>query len=193
MSPLMPALLLFMFSPPPHSQPASPPDAPSAQLQPQTPAPYSSAPTPPAPSTPPPITPDPHWFRVEQLPPGKAIAVLERGREYPTSCNMDLADDTTLTCTQASPYSPPRRLVFPVSNIAAVYAEEVTFGPSLAGVLIGGGIGAGLGVGVCNEAPVRTIIACSLLGGGIGAAVVLTPPRLPRPPHVRRRLIYSAP
>jgi hypothetical protein len=106
---------------------------------------------------------------------------------------MDLADDTTLTCTQASPYSPPRRLVFPVSNIAAVFAEEVTFGPSLAGVLIGGGIGAGLGVGVCNEAPVRTIIACSLLGGGIGAAVALTPPRFPRPPHVRRRLIYSAP
>jgi len=103
MTHLVPALFLFLFPSPPHSQPASLPDAPSAQreppLEPQAPVPSPSAPTP--------ATPDPHWFRVEQLPLGKTIAVLERGREYPTSCSMDSANDTTLTCTQATPYSPP--------------------------------------------------------------------------------------
>jgi len=183
MSHLVPALLLVLFTPPPHSQPAPLPDAPSAQLQPQAPAPPST----------PPALPDPHWLRVEQLPPGKAIAVLERGREYPTSCNIDSVGDTALTCTQATPYSPPRRLVFPMGNIAAVFIEEVTFGPSLTAILIGGGIGAGLGVGVCNEAPARVIVTCSLLGAGIGAAVALTPSPVPRPPHTRRRLIYRAP
>jgi hypothetical protein len=193
MSHLVPALLLLMFTPPTHTQPASLPDAPSAQLQPQAPAPFPPASSPQAPSTPPPTTPDPHWLRVEQLPLGKAIAVLERGREYPTSCNMDLANDTTLTCTQASPYSPPRRLVFPMGNIAAVFTEEVQSGPSLTALLVGLGIGAGLGAGVCNEGSARTILACSLLGAGIGAGVTLNPSPLPHPPRIHRRLIYRAP
>jgi hypothetical protein len=188
MSPLMPALLLFMFSPPLHSQPASLPDAPSAQLQPQAPAT-----TPPARSTPPPATPDPHWLRVEQLPPGKAIAVLERGREYPTSCNMDLADDTTLTCTQASPYSLPRRLIFPVSNIAAVFSEQVEFGPSNKAVIVGLVIGAGVGAGICNQASGGIIATCSLLGATIGWAAATTNPPGPPPAHIHRRLIYRAP
>lgn len=192
MSPLIPALLLFMFSSPPHSQPASLPDAPSAHLQPQAPAPYSTAQSPPALSTPPPTTPDPHWLRVERLPPGKAIAVLERGRQYPTSCTMDLASDTTLACIQPVPYSPPRRLVFPTRNIDAVFTEEIESGPSLTALLVGLGIGAGLGAGVCNEGSARIILTCSLLGAGIGAGVAASPSPLPRPPHIRRRLIYRA-
>jgi hypothetical protein len=101
------------------------------------------------------------------------------------------------------PYSPPRRLVFPIRNIASVFTEEVTFEPSRTAILvklgIGAAIGAALGVGVCNEAPVRDILACSLVGAGIGGAVVFAPPdtfappRYPRPPHIRRRLIYRAP
>ena len=188
MSHLVPALVFFMFTPQPHSQPASLPDAPSAQLQPQAPAP-----SPPAPSTPPPTTPDPHWFRVEQLPPGKAIAVLERSREYPTSCNMDLADDATLTCTQASPYSPPRRLVFPVSNIAAVFSEQVEFGPSNKAVIAGLVIGAGVGAGICNQASGGIIATCSLLGATIGWAAATTNPPVPPPARIHRRLIYRAP
>ncbi|HWW96530.1 MAG TPA: hypothetical protein VNY74_02495 [Edaphobacter sp.] len=188
MSHLVPALVFFMFTPQPHSQPASLPDAPSAQLQPQAPAP-----SPPAPSTPPPTTPDPHWFRVEQLPPGKAIAVLERSREYPTSCNMDLGDDTTLTCTQASPYSPPLRLVFPVSNIAAVFTEQVEFGPSNKAVIAGLVIGAGVGAGICNQASGGIIATCSLLGATIGWAAATTNPPGPPPARIHRRLIYRAP
>jgi hypothetical protein len=181
MTHLAPALLLFLFTPPPHSQPASLPDAPSPQLQPQPP------------STPPPARPDPHWLKVEQLPPGKAIAVLERGRDYPTSCTLDLADHTTLACIQSSPYSPPRRLVFPARNVAAVFTEELTSGPSLTALLVGLGIGGGLGAGVCNEGSARVILTCSLLGAGIGAGVAASPSPLPHPPHLRRRLIYRAP
>jgi hypothetical protein len=185
MSHLVLALLLILFTPPAHSQAVSLPDAPSAQFQPQAPAPS-------APSTPP-TMPDPHWLNVEQLPPGKAIAVLERGRTYPTSCNIDRANDTTLTCIQAVPYYSPRRLIFPKGNITAVFIEETEFGPSLTAVLVGLGIGAGLGAGVCNEAAARTILACSLFGAGIGAAVAFTPSRLPHPPRIRRHLIYRAP
>ena len=185
MSHLVPALLLFLFTSPPRAQPASLPDAPSALLQPQSPT--SSAP-----STSPTMQ-DPHWLNVQQLPPGKAIAVLEPGRTYPTSCNIDLANTTTLTCIQPSPYSPPRRLIFPKGNITTVFLEEIEFGPSLTAVLAGLGIGAGLGAGVCNEASARTILVCSLLGAGIGAGVALTPSRLPHPPRIRRRLIYRAP
>jgi len=197
---LVPALLLFTLALPIHSQTASLPDAPSAQLQPQAQTPSSSALVP---STPPRPIPDHHWLRVEQLPPGKAIAVLQYGHGYPTSCNVNLANDTTLTCTEPMPYSLPRRLVFPIGNIASVFTEEVTFEPSRTAILvklgIGAAIGAALGVGVCNEAPARDILACSLVGAGIGGAVVFappetsTPPRYPRPPHIRRRLIYRAP
>jgi hypothetical protein len=182
MSHLVPALLLFLFTSPPNAQPVSLPDAPVAQ-----------APTPSAPSTPTRTMPDPHWLNLDQLPPGKAIAVLERGRAYPSSCNIDLVNDTTLTCIQATPYSSSRRLIYPKGNIAAVFLEEIKFGPSLTAVLLGLGIGAGLGAGVCNEASARTILSCSLLGAGIGAGIALTPPPFPHPPRVRRRLIYRAP
>lgn len=185
MSHLVPALLLILFMPPVHSQPVSLPDAPDAQLQPQSPAAST-------PSLPPAI-PDPHWRNVEQLAPGKAIAVLERGFTYPTSCNIDLANDTTLTCIQPVPYSSPRRLIFPKGNITAVFTEEIEFGTSLTALLTGLGIGAGLGAGVCNEGSARTILACSLLGAGIGAGVALTPSRPPHAPRIRRRLIYRAP
>ena len=194
---LVPALLLFMLTLPIHSQTASLPDAPSAQLQPQALSPSSS---PPVPSTPLP-TSDHHWLQVEQLPPGKTIAVLQYGHSYPTSCSINLANDTTLTCTESMPYSPPRRLVFPIGNIASVFTEEVTFDPSRTAILvklsIGAAIGAALGVGVCNDAPARDIPACSLAGAVIGGVIVFappdTPPRYPRPPHIRRRLIYRAP
>jgi hypothetical protein len=182
MNHLVPALLLFMFTPP-HSQPAPLPDAPGAQLQPQAPAPSTLAP----------VKPDPQWLKVEQLPPGKAIAVLERGREYPTSCNMDLADDTTLACLQTVPYSPSRRMVFPMGNVAAVFTEEMKSGPSLTALLLGLGIGAGLGGGVCNQGSARVILTCSLLGAGIGAGVALSPSPFPHPSRLSRHLIYRAP
>ncbi len=184
MSHLVPTILLFLFASPSHSQAPSLPDAPDAQLHPQ------GAPS--VPSTPP-TMPDPHWLNVEQLPPSQTISVLERGRTYPTSCNIDLANDSTLTCIQAVPYSSPRRLIFPKSNITAVFTEEIKFGPSLTTALVGLGIGAGLGAGVCNEASARTILACSLLGAGVGGGVALTPSRIPHPPRIRRRLIYRAP
>jgi hypothetical protein len=180
---LIPALLLFMFTPPPHSQPASLPDAPTVQLKSQIPAP----------SAPAPATPDPLWLKVEQLPPGKAIAVLESGRTYPTSCSLELADDTTLACTQAASYYAPRRLVFPMHSVLAVYTEEVRSGPSRTALLLGLGLGAGLGAGVCNEGSARVILTCSLLGAGIGAGIALSPSPIPRPPSIQRRLIYRAP
>jgi hypothetical protein len=183
MSHLVPALLLFMFTPPPHSQPASLPDAPTVQLKSQTPAP-------PAPAL---ATPDPHWLKVEQLPPGKAIAVLESGRTYPTSCSLELADDTTLACTHASSYYPPQRLVFPMRSVVAVFTEEVQSDPSLTALLVGLGIGAGLGAGVCNEGTARVILTCSLLGAGIGMGGAASISPSPHPPSIHRRLIYRAP
>jgi hypothetical protein len=105
MNHLFQAILLFLFTRP-HRQPHC------QTLQ----APTSASGASPFPSTPsaPSLTmPNSRWLKVEQLPPGKAIAVLERGRTYPTSCDMDLADDTTLACLRAIPYSPPRRLIFP--------------------------------------------------------------------------------
>jgi hypothetical protein len=184
MSHLVPTLLLLIFTPP-HSQPASLPDAPTVQLKTQAPAP--------PPVVPALATPDPHWLKVEQLPPGKAIAVLESGRTYPTSCSLELADDTTLACTQASSYYPPQRLVFPMRNVVAVFAEEVRSGPSRTALLLGLGLGAGLGAGVCNEGSARVILTCSLLGAGIGAGIAASPSQIPRPPSIHRRLIYRAP
>jgi hypothetical protein len=180
------ALLLFLFTSPMHSQTAWLPDAPGAQLQPQ-----SQTPSPSTPSTTPPTTLDPHWLKVEQLPLGKAIAVLERGRQY--SCTMDLASDSTLACIQPVPYSPPRRLVFPTRNIDAIFTEEIESGPSLTAFLVGLGIGGGLGAGVCNQGSARVILTCSLLGAGIGLGVATSPSSRPSPPHIRRRLIYRAP
>jgi hypothetical protein len=136
--------------------------------------------------------PDPHWLKVEQLPPGKAITVFERGRDYSTSCTMNLASDTTLVCIQPVPYSPPRRLVFPMHNVAAVYTEESQSGFSLTSLLLGVGIGGGLGAGICNEGSARVILSCSLLGASIGAGVAYNPSSRPHPPRIRRRLIYRA-
>jgi hypothetical protein len=175
-----------------HSQTSSLPDASSTQSQPQEQTPQQTQ----APSTPPPVAPDRHWLKVEQLPPGKAIAVFERGRDYATSCTMNLASDTTLVCIQPVPYSPPRRLVFPMHNVAAVYIEEPRPGFSLTPFLVGAGIGGGMGAGLCKEGSARVILTCSLLGAGIGlgigADVASGPSAVPNPPRIHRRLIYRA-
>jgi hypothetical protein len=187
--------LIFLSSSLMHSQTSSLPDASSTQSQPQEKIQEQTPQQTQAPSTSPPVAPDPHWLKVEQLPPGKAIAVFERGRDYSTSCTMNLASDTTLVCIQPVPYSPPRRLVFPMHNVAALYTEEPRSGFSLTPLLVGVGIGGALGAGICKEGSARVILTCSLLGAGIGlsgAEVASDPSAVPHPPRIRRRLIYRA-
>jgi hypothetical protein len=197
--------LLFLSSSLMHSQTSSLPDAPSTQsqareyiqgqiqeqIQAQTPQQTQT------PSTPPLVAPDPHWLKVEQLPPGTAIAVVELGRDYPTSCTLNSVSDTTLACIQPIPYSPPRRLVFPMNNVAAVYIEEPRPSFSLTPFLVGAGIGGGMGAGLCKEGSARVILTCSLLGAGIGlgigADVASGPSTVRHPPRIHRRLIYRAP
>lgn len=184
----LPTLLLFLFSSQLHSQTSSLPNISSAQSQPQEQKPQQTQ----DPSTPPPVAPDPHWLKVEQLPPSKTIVVFERDHDFSTSCTMNFASDTTLVCIQPIPYSPPRRLVFPMHNVAAVYIEEPGSGFSLTPLLVGVGIGGALGAGICNEGSARVILTCSLLGASIGAGVASNPSARPHPPQIRRRLIYRA-
>jgi hypothetical protein len=188
--------LLFLSSSLAHSQTSSPPDASSTQSQPQEKIQEQTPQQTQAPSTPPPAAPDPHWLKVEQLPPGKAIAVFERGHDYPASCTMNSADDTTLVCIRPVPYSPPRHLVFPMHNVDAVYIEEPRSGFSLTPLLVGVGIGGALGAGICKEGSARVILTCSLLGAGIGlsgAEVASDQSAVPHPPRIHRHLIYRAP
>lgn len=133
------------------------------------------------------------WQRVQQLPPDTPIAVLERGRTYPTPCHMDRSDDQTLTCIIASPYVTPRTLVFPKAAIAAVYTEELSDAPGPAPLLIGSVLGGGLGGALCNQSPAGTIVVCIALGAVVGAGTALSAPRYPRPPHIIRRRIYTNP
>jgi hypothetical protein len=184
--------LLFLLSSQMYSQTSSLPDAPSTQSQPHSQSQAQIPQQTQAPSASPPVAPDPHWLKVEQLPPGKAIVVFERDHDYPASCTMNAAGDTTLVCIQPMPYSPPRRLVFPMHNVDAVYIEEPRSGFSLTPLLVGIGVGGGLGVGICNEGSARVILSCSLVGAAIGAGIAYSPSPRPHPPQIHRRLIYRA-
>ena len=134
------------------------------------------------------------WLRVQQLPPDSPIAVLERGRTYPTPCHMDRSDDQTLACITVTPYLPPRTLVFPKAAVAAVYTEELSDAPNPTPLLIAGALGGGLGGALCNQAPAGAIVACIALGAAIGAGTLISAPaRYPRPPHIVRHRIYMNP
>ncbi len=134
------------------------------------------------------------WQRVQQLPPDTPIAVLERGRTYPTPCHMDRSDDQTLSCITVTPYVPPRTLVFPRGAVAAVYTEDLSDASSPTPLLIGGALGGGFGGALCNQAPAATIVVCIALGAVVGAGTAASvPTRYPRPPHIVRHRIYTNP
>jgi len=105
---------------------------------------------------------------------------------------MDSADNTTLACISEF-YETPKRLVFPISRIAAVYTEDITPDPDRRSVLLGTAIGAGIGAAVGSTGGVKTGLIFSALGAGMGAGIASQPPSYPRPPRIRRRLIYSSP
>ena len=138
---------------------------------------------------------NPGWDRVAALVPGEPIAVLQPGRRSPVPCRADWVDDASLACVVYVPYSAPRRTVYPIGNIAAVYSEETVDGPSSTALLLGSGIGGGIGAIVCSNANATTILGCAGVGGLIGLAVAATPhpTRYPPRPRTRLRLIYRAP
>jgi hypothetical protein len=184
--------LLLSTAAKPGPQPGSDPlpDAPSAQLQQQQPAPASPPVQPPDHPR-----PSPQWLKVEALQPGDSIAVLEPSRRFPAPCRFDDVTDDTLTCIVDPPGSAPRRTVYPIHNIEAVYTEEWTTSPSKAGLIAGSGLGGFLMGALCSQASAGIITTCVFVGAAIGAGVALVPAPYPIParPHLRRRLIYHAP
>jgi hypothetical protein len=160
------------------------PEAPSPQQQTTTTRPLTSA----TPS-------NPAWYKVQLLNTDDPIAVLERGRRDPVPCRLDRADDAILACNLYAPNSAPRRIVYPIANIQAIYLEEEAYGPTRTAILLGTGVGAAVGGAVCNEGSARVILTCTLIGAALGASIVFSPRPSPFPPtpHLRRRLIYRAP
>ena len=206
---LVAALLLLTL--PSCAQPLVLPEAPSPQQQqPATTQPLPAA-LPDAPSvsryvepstqTPSPTTPanPPHskapWRNVEFLQPADPIAVLETGHRSPTPCSFDDATDNSLTCIVYPPYFAPRRIIYPLHGINAVYTEEQTFEPPASHVLIAAAIGATLGGLISSNCSPGVIAAAVAIGAGVGATIVLAPTPTPFPPspRIRRHLIYQAP
>jgi hypothetical protein len=141
--------------------------------------------------------PSPQWLKVESLQPGDSIAILQPGRSLPTPCRFDDVTDDTLTCNVYPPGSSPRRTVYPIHSIQAIYVDEwdTSRGANPAPIVLGAALGGFLGGGISKEGSVRTIAVCVSLGSAIGATVGYiassdyTPPR----PHLHRRLLYQIP
>jgi hypothetical protein len=107
---------------------------------------------------------------------------------------MDLANDTTLACIEATPYYlTPRRAVYPTAIIEAVYTEKLEYGPSAKEMLIGAGVGAAIGGALCHSSSAGFIAMCASLGATFWILAVNSPDPLPSPPRISRQLIYSAP
>jgi hypothetical protein len=178
------AAALLLLTLPSYSQSHDLPEAPSPQQQPSMNQPLPGA----TPS-------NPAWYKVQRLNTDDPIAVLERGRRDPVPCRLDRVDDALLACNLYAPNSAPRRIVYPIANIQAVYLEEEVYGPTRTAILIGTGVGAAFGGAVCNEGEARVILVCTLVGAALGASIVFSPRPSPYPPtpHLRRRLIYRVP
>lgn len=177
------AALILLPAPSPRPPSTDLPDAPSVTHQQQA--------TPnPAPSH----TPIPQWLNVESLQPGDPIAILQTGRNSPIPCHFDDVTDDTLTCIVSPPFAAPRRVVYPLHSISAVYTEEQVYTHSLAPILVPAGIGAFLLGAACKDGTAGEILGCITLGGAIGATVAAgTNAVMPPRPHIRRREIYQAP
>ena len=130
------------------------------------------------------------WRTVEQLTLGQPIVIFERGQGHPTFCRIDLTTDTTLTCILTYG-SPIQRLVFPVTNIAAIAVQEPAK-PSRVGKVINA-IGGGLIVGgIAGYLAGRTGLLVGVPLGALGGWILGDDSdNIPSPLHPR--VIYRAP
>jgi hypothetical protein len=116
-------------------------------------------------------------------------------------CRFESADATTLTCDQPDWHH--RRFVFPVAQVDRVYAaERPRFHPSIAGLLVGGGLGFMLGAVITDGNPNLALgipmgIAMGLVGLCTGVSGLLDSmsfsPTSPRTSKERLVEVYRRP
>ena len=141
-----------------------------------------------------------HWERVESLQPGAEINVFAGNHSQPDLCLVASVDSSTLTCLAEDAPS-GTRLVFPRGAVRDVWVIDEAPERHIA-----------LWIGIAASAALE-IWACVAGGaaGGVlmGAVIALVwaealnmqpgsfwfpqPPRPPKTPQLRRRLVYQAP
>jgi hypothetical protein len=133
------------------------------------------------------------WTPVERLPVGQRIVVIERDSYSRFFCHIDRVDDHTLTCI--SDGTVPSRILFPVTDISAVYIVEWTrslqvrrvAGIGLLGAMGGALVGSVAGFLVGPKGAIAGAAGAVIFG--IDASKKLPP----TPPRPRTRLVYRSP
>jgi uncharacterized protein YcfJ len=148
-----------------------------------------------------------HWDVVQALKPGAEVNVLSGNQAGPDRCLVSAVDENTLTCL-AEDAARDTRLVFPRGAVRDVWVlEEVP--ERHIGRWIGVTIGFVLGGLMCAEAGPGGFFLCGALGAVVVGGAMMTEPwpmrygypglgypgpiGPPRPPQMRRRLVYQAP
>jgi hypothetical protein len=132
------------------------------------------------------------WDAVKALDAGALVEVLPRNQAGPDECRVVSVDGAALTCFTERGSSSGARLVFPRDGLRRVWvveqAPERHVGRWIAIV-----VGAGL---IAAAAAGSGVLGGVIVGAGvvIAAAVIWSDrpfPSPPRPPRMRRRLIYK--
>lgn len=140
------------------------------------------------------------WNSVRKLRPGMAVIVQAQG--LPEFCAFESADDTMLTCNRVpdpdANWTPASRarLTFPRTGVLDVWRwqedHRLTAGQwVLAGLFAAWEIGCSVAGGVAGFLFATMIAGVVVLAAESSPYPMVAPP--PRPPRMRRKLIYQAP
>ncbi|HEV2644835.1 MAG TPA: hypothetical protein VGU46_00570 [Acidobacteriaceae bacterium] len=132
------------------------------------------------------------WKAVQQLAPGTEVYVQAGNMAGPDFCRVSSVDDSGLTCLEEN-YTQDARLIFPREQVQDVWVfEEAPNRHILRGIFALAG--AGLLIALIVENPLAAIViglpVLYVLEAAANDPFRPVPP--PRPPRMRRRLVYHA-
>jgi hypothetical protein len=143
-----------------------------------------------------------YWDAVESLAPGTEVNVLSGNQAGPDLCLVSAVDANTLTCL-AEYSANDVRLIFPRDSVRDVWVIEPWRDRHI-GLWLGIALGFFLGGAMCAELGPGAFFLCGAIGASIVVSAVTTGPgplwlgypglrSMPRPPRMRRRLVYRMP
>jgi hypothetical protein len=133
------------------------------------------------------------WSTVEALSQDAVIEVGRKGQAGVDACLVESVDDTALTCVEERPEG-DARLVFPRDSVKSVWAIQPARNLHIGRwIMVGVGVAAVVAAGVGGGVFGLAIVGPIVVGIEISYFEKFEWNQPPQPPHMRRRLVFSAP